>query len=210
MSQNENRPPFIHSTSSKSPKWPSDNNNSKKLLRYFEAPVVGLGIVAAMNENGDTHDVKAPVSPKSDPIPIVSGVKWRRPVSEMEVSESYTCVIAHIGGETIRKVEYFEDECEEDGIGCNLWESSGIFLVSPPGSEMGFLDFCYLCRKKLKGLDIFMYRGEKAFCSVECRCQQMSNDEEKEKFRSEALKPFHCSVSPCSAPRLFSAGVLAA
>ncbi|XP_043692869.1 FCS-Like Zinc finger 12-like [Telopea speciosissima] len=31
-----------------------------------------------------------------------------------------------------------------------------------------FLNSCHLCRKKLHGRDIYMYRGEKAFCSTEC------------------------------------------
>ncbi|XP_008810213.1 FCS-Like Zinc finger 5-like isoform X2 [Phoenix dactylifera] len=39
-----------------------------------------------------------------------------------------------------------------------------------------FLEFCYLCRKRLEeGKDIYMYR---AFCSVECRCKQIFMDEE--------------------------------
>ncbi|XP_020587404.1 uncharacterized protein LOC110029441 [Phalaenopsis equestris] len=40
-----------------------------------------------------------------------------------------------------------------------------------------FLSCCYLCRKKLQGKDIYMYRGEKAFCSMECRYEQIVTDE---------------------------------
>ncbi|PKU59513.1 FCS-Like Zinc finger 13-like [Dendrobium catenatum] len=39
------------------------------------------------------------------------------------------------------------------------------------------LSCCYLCRKSLHGKDIYMYRGEKAFCSKECRYEQIVTDE---------------------------------
>ncbi|OAY75748.1 hypothetical protein ACMD2_16675 [Ananas comosus] len=42
-----------------------------------------------------------------------------------------------------------------------------------------FLEHCFLCNKKLShGQDIYMYRGDRAFCSVECRCRQIYMDEE--------------------------------
>ncbi|KFK37271.1 hypothetical protein AALP_AA4G235600 [Arabis alpina] len=48
--------------------------------------------------------------------------------------------------------------------------------------EQHFLESCSLCRKSL-GLnsDIFMYRGDKAFCSKECREEQIESDEAKER-----------------------------
>ncbi|XP_022766377.1 uncharacterized protein LOC111311269 isoform X1 [Durio zibethinus] len=45
-----------------------------------------------------------------------------------------------------------------------------------------FLRSCGLCRRRLvPGRDIYMYRGDSAFCSLECRQQQMNQDEKKEK-----------------------------
>ncbi|KAL6956973.1 hypothetical protein U1Q18_039468 [Sarracenia purpurea var. burkii] len=45
-----------------------------------------------------------------------------------------------------------------------------------------FLRTCGLCRRRLApGRDIYMYRGDTAFCSLECREQQMKHDEKKEK-----------------------------
>ncbi|KAL1806688.1 hypothetical protein ACET3Z_029756 [Daucus carota] len=42
-----------------------------------------------------------------------------------------------------------------------------------------FLDKCFLCRKKLlPGKEIYMYKGDKGFCSEECRCRQIDMDEE--------------------------------
>ncbi|PWZ25350.1 hypothetical protein Zm00014a_009554 [Zea mays] len=46
------------------------------------------------------------------------------------------------------------------------------------GRGAHFLDACFLCRKPLAGnRDIFMYRGDTAFCSDECRSAQMAADE---------------------------------
>ncbi|CAL5428331.1 unnamed protein product [Camellia sinensis] len=48
-------------------------------------------------------------------------------------------------------------------------------LNSPPPEH--FLSLCYTCKKSLEqGKDIYIYRGEKAFCSSECRCQEMLFD----------------------------------
>lgn len=46
-----------------------------------------------------------------------------------------------------------------------------------------FLRACSLCKRCLvPGRDIYMYRGDSAFCSLECRQQQMKQDERKEKL----------------------------
>lgn len=48
--------------------------------------------------------------------------------------------------------------------------------------SMDFLHFCHLCRRSLlQGQDVFMYSGDKAFCSMECRYQQIVIDERKER-----------------------------
>ncbi|KAJ6801205.1 uncharacterized protein M6B38_150660 [Iris pallida] len=45
-----------------------------------------------------------------------------------------------------------------------------------------FLKNCGLCSRRLRtGKDIYMYRGEIAFCSLECREQRIANDEWLEK-----------------------------
>ncbi|XP_019174134.1 PREDICTED: uncharacterized protein LOC109169709 [Ipomoea nil] len=46
-----------------------------------------------------------------------------------------------------------------------------------------FLRACSLCKRCLiPDRDIYMYRGDSAFCSLECRQKQMSQDERKEKY----------------------------
>ncbi|KAH9313978.1 hypothetical protein KI387_022605, partial [Taxus chinensis] len=48
-----------------------------------------------------------------------------------------------------------------------------------------FLDACYLCRRRLSHeKDIYMYRGDEAFCSEECRYQKIMSDERKERCPS--------------------------
>ncbi|KAJ7965676.1 Protein of unknown function (DUF581) [Quillaja saponaria] len=57
-----------------------------------------------------------------------------------------------------------------------------------------FLRSCFLCNRRLvPGRDIYMYRGDSAFCSLECRQQQMSQDERKDKCslpsKNQIVKP---------------------
>ncbi|MCO5554578.1 hypothetical protein L7F22_008108 [Adiantum nelumboides] len=48
--------------------------------------------------------------------------------------------------------------------------------------DMEFLNSCYLCKQLLgQGHDVFMYSGDKGFCSMECRYQQIVIDERKER-----------------------------
>ncbi|CAN6916431.1 hypothetical protein YC2023_088334 [Brassica napus] len=52
-----------------------------------------------------------------------------------------------------------------------------------------FLGSCGFCKRRLTpGHDIYMYKGDAAFCSVECREQQMEHDEGKAR-NSDVLSP---------------------
>ncbi|MCO5582091.1 hypothetical protein L7F22_035982 [Adiantum nelumboides] len=54
-----------------------------------------------------------------------------------------------------------------------------------------FLSACFFCKCcLLPGKDIFMYRGDRAFCSLECRYQQIVIDELKERH-SAASNSYH-------------------
>ncbi|XP_055815211.1 FCS-Like Zinc finger 15 [Solanum dulcamara] len=62
----------------------------------------------------------------------------------------------------------------------------------------GFLDSCFLCKQKLlPGKDIYMYKGEWAFCSVECRCKQIFMDEE-ESIKTKKNRKSQASTSSSS------------
>ncbi|XP_073134812.1 FCS-Like Zinc finger 14-like [Henckelia pumila] len=200
---------------------------------------VGLGILAAL-EQQDSEDpifrtVVLAISPKSlkYPIPVHGNenflkkneVSEKLSVEEMELCEEYTCVISHVGENLTRKMEYFYADSVGNndgfhGVSAADGNGGGFRVVSDSsvgfGSEMAtfwtsdFLTSCFLCKKLLHGLDIFMYRGEKAFCSPECRCKQISIDEQKEKCHTEVMKPIDCSASACSGALQFIAGVAAA
>ncbi|KAH7849915.1 hypothetical protein Vadar_024866 [Vaccinium darrowii] len=59
-----------------------------------------------------------------------------------------------------------------------------------------FLRSCSLCKRRLvPGRDIYMYRGDKAFCSLECRQQQMIQDERKDKCSFASKKEAPMAVS---------------
>ncbi|MBA0878005.1 hypothetical protein Goshw_013996 [Gossypium schwendimanii] len=66
----------------------------------------------------------------------------------------------------------------------------GILAVSEPKlavwQESYFLDNCFLCKKGLRENDIrFMYGDFRAFCSIECRHKQITEDAEKEEASKE-------------------------
>ncbi|XP_038880871.1 FCS-Like Zinc finger 5 [Benincasa hispida] len=61
----------------------------------------------------------------------------------------------------------------------NLRNQPARDLAQPPTDH--FLRTCGLCKRRLAaGRDIYMYRGDTAFCSSECREKQIKEDERKE------------------------------
>lgn len=50
-----------------------------------------------------------------------------------------------------------------------------------PFVGLEFLKFCLCCCKKIDdGMDVFVYKGEQAFCSADCRCQHIAREERRE------------------------------
>ncbi|XP_049392598.1 FCS-Like Zinc finger 5-like [Solanum stenotomum] len=63
-----------------------------------------------------------------------------------------------------------------------------------------FLKACFLCKRRLiPGRDIYMYRGDSAFCSLECRQQQMNLDEKKDKCSLVASRKDYMTNSVAAA-----------
>lgn len=59
-----------------------------------------------------------------------------------------------------------------------------------------FLRACFLCKRRLvPARDIYMYRGDSAFCSLECREKQMKQDERKDKCRVTSKKQVAATTS---------------
>ncbi|XP_051199348.1 FCS-Like Zinc finger 7 [Lolium perenne] len=88
---------------------------------------------------------------------------------------------------------------------------SRFFRMKNTGGAMTrphFLDACFLCKKSIsRDRDIFMYRGDAAFCSEECRQEQMCMDEALRAVARrhrvlQHLKPAAAEpVSSCAAPQ---------
>ncbi|KAK3149778.1 hypothetical protein QOZ80_3AG0222590 [Eleusine coracana subsp. coracana] len=104
---------------------------------------------------------------------------------EMAMSEDYTCVISR--GPNPRTRHIFDD-CIVESCGDVLVDKvdKEADAVDDDGSAVasGFLTSCHACNKQLgRGSDIFIYRGDKAFCSSECRYQEMLFDEAVDNLR---------------------------
>nr|GMD30268.1 protein mard1 [Ipomoea batatas] len=161
-------------------------------LKSFDLGGVGLAIVAALEKSCERGEIAGRKvvcsrnSRRSVPIPVSSG---RIPAR-----------IVGIYGE----------------VPSSRNNRPSVFMISParlgdipacPDSD--FLSSCHLCRKKLSGKDIYMYRGETAFCSTECRYRQIVMDEHKEKCSSEISRSADISSSPYTNGQMFSTGILA-
>ncbi|XP_057503761.1 FCS-Like Zinc finger 17-like [Actinidia eriantha] len=76
--------------------------------------------------------------------------------------------------------------------------------IDPSSCSSCFLKSCHLCKNNLSlDKDVYMYRGDLGFCSVECRNRQIYVDEMKELEAStkKSLASFrHCRPrDPCEA-----------
>ncbi|CAL5435454.1 unnamed protein product [Camellia sinensis] len=112
--------------------------------------------------------------------------------SEIELSEDYTCVKTY--GPNPKTTHIFGDcilECHDNDL-TNLSKNKEQKIQLPPPMSIqcsgipdpypssDFLSFCYSCKKELEGEDIYMYRGEKAFCSWNCRSEEILIEEAME------------------------------
>lgn len=139
----------------------------------------------------------------------INGFMGSLSASEIELSEDYTCIISHgpnpktthIFGErilesfTIEPLDSKNKQGEEEGGSHWIVKS---LENSPSFPSDDFLSHCCFCKKKLEvGKDIYMYRGEKAFCSYNCREQEMSLEEDDLEREKPATGP-HDSPSTSS------------
>ncbi|KAJ0255018.1 Protein MARD1 [Hirschfeldia incana] len=96
-------------------------------------------------------------------------------VSEIDQTEDYTRVISHGPNPTITHIfdnSVFVEEATPPP------PFPVPFPLETKKSDTGFLSNCYTCKKNLdQKHDIYIYRGEKGFCSSECRYQEMLLDQ---------------------------------
>ncbi|XP_024967783.1 protein MARD1-like [Cynara cardunculus var. scolymus] len=172
-------------------KFESESENGIALALVQENPNHGICKPNAINRKvlfGSNLKIQIPLNGSSDD-PCDFGIKTRGgfripghptssgsgssmgglSLSEMELSEEYTRVICHGSNP---KTTHIYDNCVVERC-CDVVESD--LELKPPLKR--FLSFCYTCKKNLEDdSDIFMYRGERGFCSEECRCQEMILD----------------------------------
>ncbi|WOK94020.1 hypothetical protein Cni_G02722 [Canna indica] len=115
---------------------------------------------------------------------MLLGKRPEPPIRRSTSSAEFPAVVFDI--EAHRPADNEENEGAEDfpltrymlpqsGISGDLEEE----VAAGTASSMGV---CGLCNRRLgPGRDIYMYRGDIAFCSLECRQQQMNLDEQKKK-----------------------------
>ncbi|PHT26802.1 hypothetical protein CQW23_33600 [Capsicum baccatum] len=192
-----------------SPRSPLDFKiQSPRGLKSFDFGGVGLAIVAALEKSGGKNGaVYNRNSNRSLPIPVISSSK--NPAEFEDSLEEYTIVTCRApGNKSYTKV--YDDKKEFQGRKCNR---SSVFNISPANiggfpayPDSDFLSSCHLCQKKLHGKDIYMYRGEKAFCSTECRYRQIVMDDHKEKCSSRSAD---VASSPYGNGQIFATEILA-
>ncbi|XP_052210877.1 LOW QUALITY PROTEIN: FCS-Like Zinc finger 11-like [Diospyros lotus] len=131
-------------------------------------------------------------------ISLGSARDLTRPLSasEIELSEDYTCVktygpnptTTHIFGDCILECHNnnLSNSCEKIQIQWPLAMAANSSKIRTSYPSSDFLKFCYSCKKKLDGEDIYMYRGEKAFCSWDCRSQEIMIEEAMEEETTDA------------------------
>ncbi|XP_057433624.1 FCS-Like Zinc finger 13-like [Lotus japonicus] len=209
-----------------SPRSPFELNSPRGMKKSYDSGGVGLGIVAALDKSQQHHEVLLPKPAVcSGPIPVQT-VKRDNQFPKIVVGspEDYTYVTYHEPNKTATKVVYYdggEGRIFRHGYEYDIKNKNkvGVFRKTPPTQTSvkaeslfptsDFLSSCHLCRKKLHGKDIYMYRGEKAFCSTECRSSQITMDERKERCRSKASRSVELSSSQNSRDQMFSTGIVA-
>ncbi|KAF2301302.1 hypothetical protein GH714_022497 [Hevea brasiliensis] len=151
-------------------------------------------------------DNSSEIKSSSLPVPIGSshGCVGSLSAREIELSEDYTCIISY--GPNPKTTHIFGDcilECHTNemsnfdktqNLGSELPQEANCLELEGPTSHPSneFLSFCYSCKKKLeKGDDIYINRGEKAFCSFDCHSEEIFAEDETEKT---------CDDSPKSSP----------
>ncbi|KAK8271154.1 hypothetical protein V6Z11_D11G243900 [Gossypium hirsutum] len=80
---------------------------------------------------------------------------------------------------------------------------------SPVAETAPFLRFCCLCNRRLApARDIYMYRGDTAFCSEICREQQMKLDERQRRLNMVAAKKQDLHSSSTTTTSTTAGGVI--
>ncbi|PWA81274.1 hypothetical protein CTI12_AA189340 [Artemisia annua] len=153
---------------------------------------IGLGIIVNMDKSREStaillrpsHHVKANINDE----------------------EEYTIVTRHHkpnkNNSYSRKELVYDHNCGDEKL-------RSLFDISPTPARVDdikasahFLSTCHECNKQLHGKDIYMFRGEKAFCSIECRSMEIAKMEEESMNKKMMMRNKHdCGSSTSYAPQ---------
>ncbi|KAJ0927931.1 putative Zf-FLZ domain-containing protein [Helianthus annuus] len=113
---------------------------------------------------GSNLNIQIPSHPSSDSDQLCCDFGIKTPKLHFHgqlTSSGSGSIRASMDALSLSEMELSEEYTRADPDPKSAWES--------------FLSFCHTCKKNLEDdCDIFIYRGEKAFCSEECRCQEMA------------------------------------
>ncbi|KAJ0257364.1 FCS-Like Zinc finger 12 [Hirschfeldia incana] len=176
------------------------------LKRYGDGGV-GLGIVAALEKSGsvirkeissrqNSVYYSGPGSNRSNPVHCARRNQFE---AEIELSEEYTCVTNRRDGVSKvyykdDKFEFRDDRSEGDRRERRLDKSTETAEESAEKKRdvlrdsQEFLSLCCLCNKKLRGKDIYMYKGDRGFCSKECRSVRIMEDNIDAQHKSTTIE----------------------
>ncbi|KAL6848059.1 hypothetical protein ACP4OV_022187 [Aristida adscensionis] len=162
---------------------------------------------AQLNAARHSFDLGKLPAPASLPASIAAGAGrfiGSVSASEIEQSEDYTRIIArgpnpkttHIFGDCILEPHTVAESDSAAAMEVTEGAADSYWVVkcaAEPAAGEGFLSSCFTCKKKLEGNDIYIYRGEKAFCSSSCRDQEIQIEEEAERNTSSGSPRSSCS-----------------
>ncbi|XP_065868660.1 FCS-Like Zinc finger 10 [Euphorbia lathyris] len=193
---------FQNSSSvSLSPKSPF---SSKKFCSEHRTTTVSS--LSLLSDGGQQTASSLDIKLSSLPVPISTsqGHVGSLSAREIELSEDYTCIISygpnpkttHIFGDCILECHTNElsNFTKTENMESELSREADSPDSSTPYPSDEFLSFCYSCKKKLEeGDDIYIYRGEKAFCSFDCRSDEIfAEDETEETYnKSSTVSSYH-------------------
>ncbi|GKC21363.1 cyclin-dependent kinase 1 [Tanacetum coccineum] len=150
---------------------------------------IGLGIIVNMDKSCESkailvrqsHHVNANIDDEEEEYTIVT--RHHMPNN----NNSYT-----------RKQLVYDNCGDHEKLIRSLFDISPIVDdIKAAGAD--FLSTCHECNKQLHGKDIYMYRGEKAFCSMECRSIEIAKmEEEEESIKRRMMRNKHIPVSRSS------------
>nr|GEZ51564.1 hypothetical protein [Tanacetum cinerariifolium] len=142
---------------------------------------IGLGIIVNMNKS---HESTA----------ILLRPSRHVNANLDDEEEEYTIVTRHhkpTNNYSYLRKEVVYDNCGDEKLIRSLFDISPtparvVDAIKAVGAH--FLSTCHECNKQLHGKDIYMYRGEKAFCSIECRSMEIAQMEKEESMKKKTMK----------------------